>query len=53
MKESSTLKLTSEEIETIEAFKNLSEEQKQELGSLVYELSYALYHLYAKESDSE
>ncbi|GEM_PF-1476499 len=47
------LQLTSEEIETVEAFKNLSEEQKQELTSLIYELSHALYHLYASESKSE
>lgn len=38
------LRLTIEEIETQECFKNLSPEEKLNLINFIYELSLALYH---------
>jgi len=40
------VRLTIEEIDTVECFKNLSAQQKLELILLVYDLSIALYHSY-------
>lgn len=48
---SNALMLTEEDIDTQECFRHLTSEQKRELIALVYELSLALYHLYANGHD--
>lgn len=42
------IKLTIEEVDAQECFRNLLHEQKQKLISLVYEFSLALYNLFGK-----
>jgi hypothetical protein len=43
-------RITIEEIDSVEDFKNLSTDEKLELISLIYEISLALYNSY-KNSD--
>lgn len=42
------LKLTMEEIDTQDSFRNLSTEEKLELILFIYQLSLVLYHSYSK-----
>lgn len=46
-KNTENLKLTIEDIDSHEEFKNLSPEQKLELISFVYRLAIVLYHSYS------
>lgn len=45
------LRLTIQEIDQHEYFRDLSPEQKAELIALVYELSLALYNIYGKQHE--
>ncbi|MFT3703041.1 MAG: hypothetical protein QM802_11760 [Agriterribacter sp.] len=51
--EKQDLRLTLEDTEANGHFKNLSPEQKEEVITLVFERSNALYHLYTKENENE
>lgn len=45
------VRLTIDDVTNIDVFKNLSEQQKLELISLVYDLSVALYHSYSRQHE--